>query len=319
MNQRVTAFISIATTNHIPFSFVALKSISLTSKIKRVLFLIGHKDALPTPNCADIEVRHVEHYLEPAVIQRIVSRYTPAEVCFALKPYIIKLLLKEGLSSVHYIDSDIRFFSNADALEASLTEYDALLTPHYLQPFPNDHLKPSVLTLLRSGVFNAGYIGVNNTPTALYFLDWWAESVIRSGKNEPRNGTCGDQRWLDLVPVLFPKCAIFRHPGANVAYWNLHERPLLLNKENIYETGEYPLLFFHFSGFDINTPSQLTRYQNRMHNTDTTLAKLLAEYAQELRQARIQYPYATSYLYKRWWHHNFPCMNIIRRWLRKNW
>lgn len=315
--ESITAFVSVATTSHIAFAIVALSSVSATSEIKRVLFLVGSDKTFAVTEYSGIEIRHIEDHLHDSVVQQIVSRYTPSEVCFALKPYIVRAVLEEGMSSVHYIDSDIRFFSNADLLEEQLSASDILLTPHYLNPFPDDGLKPNVLALLRGGVFNAGYIGVRNTPTALRFLEWWGNRVVRQGKNEPQNGTCGDQRWLDLVPVLFPGCKILRHPGANVAYWNLHERPLSLNKD-VYECGGHKLLFFHFSGFNIDTPSKLSTYQNRINDSGHALAGLLSDYAQEIYRAREKGK-VVSYAYARWWHSNWPFMSTLRGWLRKNW
>jgi glycosyltransferase involved in cell wall biosynthesis len=68
-----------------------------------------------------------------------------------------------------------------------------------------------------------------------------------------------DQRWLDYLPALFPHTVV-RDPGCNVAYWNLHERPLSRSDEGV-RAGGAPLRFFHFSGFDPDLPYLLSRHQ----------------------------------------------------------
>ncbi|HNY13775.1 MAG TPA: glycosyl transferase, partial [Candidatus Wallbacteria bacterium] len=107
-------------------------------------------------------------------------------------------------------------------------------------------------------------VGVRNCPEGQRFAAWWQAQLLYFARNDPASGQCGDQRWLDLVPVLFPQMGIVRHHGANVAYWNLPERQLQRST-----AGEWccangdPLLFFHFSGFNPRQPQQLSHFQNR--------------------------------------------------------
>jgi len=35
-----------------------------------------------------------------------------------------------------------------------------------------------------------------------------------------------DQKWINLVPLLFEGISISRHVGLNAAFWNLHERTI---------------------------------------------------------------------------------------------
>lgn len=62
---------------------------------------------------------------------------------------------------------------------------------------------------------------------------------------------------MDYIPGFFPDATcVSSHHGMNVAIWNLHERELFIDEKQGYmirrkKTGdEFPLLFFHFSGFD---------------------------------------------------------------------
>ena len=67
-----------------------------------------------------------------------------------------------------------------------------------------------------------------------------------------------DQRWLDQAPALF-ECRVINDPGCNVAYWNLHERPLRRDGGRVM-VGDGPLRFFHFSGLEADRPWVLSKY-----------------------------------------------------------
>ena len=72
---------------------------------------------------------------------------------------------------------------------------------------------------------------------------------------------------MDFIPGFYPNdTLICHHFGINVAIWNLHERELIIRDGKYKVTDlstqkEYPLLLFHFSGFDPFNPT----YINRRH------------------------------------------------------
>lgn len=241
----------------------------------------------PVPVLDGISVLAVDALLPPATLAAMRQRYTPAELCFALKPFLIGALLAAGHDQVHYVDADCQAYASLAPLIADLAVADVLLTPHSLSPIPDDGRTPAALTVLRSGVFNGGYIGVRNTAAGRAFAHWLAAMTERQAHNRPDDGMCGDQRWLDLVPVLFPGLAICRRPGANVAYWNLHERALGRDADGRYTVSGEPLMFFHFSGHDPRQPAQLSRHQNRHAVIDgEPLQLLLHDYGERLRAAQ---------------------------------
>lgn len=62
-----------------------------------------------------------------------------------------------------------------------------------------------------------------------------------------------DQKPVDLVPCFIDRLSVLRHPGCNVAWWNLYcdgrqliEQGLTVNFKN----QRHPLIFFHFSNQD---------------------------------------------------------------------
>jgi hypothetical protein len=56
---------------------------------------------------------------------------------------------------------------------------------------------------------------------------------------------------------------VILHAGCNVAYWNLHQREIR-KKRNNYFVNDDPLIFFHYSGYSIKHPEQISRHQDRI-------------------------------------------------------
>ena len=76
-------------------------------------------------------------------------------------------------------------------------------------------------------------------------------------------GMFTDQIWINFAPLLFEKVHILRHPGYNMAYWNLHERMLSDSRTVVKNSESTQLIFFHFSGYNPIKPENMSIYQNR--------------------------------------------------------
>jgi hypothetical protein len=96
-----------------------------------------------------------------------------------------------------------------------------------------------------------------------------------------------DQRWADYMPSLF-RHHLLKDPGYNVAYWNLHARPIT-QADGRYYARDVPLRFLHFSGFDPRTPWLLSRHQGTepriLLSEHAALAALCDDYAAALERA----------------------------------
>lgn len=258
---RPIAFCSIATASHVEQACAALRSFGRHAPGSAlVLFLVA---PCPEVRVEGIRTLDVQACVSAREYEQMRTRYAVAELCFALKPHVLATLIGEGFGQVHYVDADCRAFGALAPLVEELSAADVLLTPHVLEPIPDDGLTPSALTVLRAGTFNGGYIGVRRTEAGRSFTRWLGEMTHRHAYNQPAKGMCGDQRWLDLAPALFPGLRICRRRGANVGYWNLHERPLARRADGSYAAGGESLMFFHFSGYEPGRPTQLSRHQNR--------------------------------------------------------
>src|SRR5262245_55853947 len=70
-------------------------------------------------------------------------KYSPTELCCALKPTLLNLLLTNyNEEQVIYFDSDILVMRRFDRLIELLLAGDIVLTPHLLEPIPADGLQP---------------------------------------------------------------------------------------------------------------------------------------------------------------------------------
>jgi len=213
-------------------------------------------------------------------LQRMRRRYTPAEICFASKPRLLRAMLQAGYKKAHYLDSDMFVTASPSPIDAALEAAAILLVPHWTNAYEGE-AGVEELDLLRAGTFNAGYVGVSADSEAVRFLNWWTQRCERWGYNDTSLGLCGDQRWLDPVPYLFNRVSTARRPQFNAGYWNLGGGTLEARGAEIFLNGE-PLIVLHLSGFDPRRPDQLTRYFHRIDDSRLLiLTQLLQQYTNE--------------------------------------
>jgi len=227
-----------------------------------------------------LEVTYAEDLGLPN-FEHVAYKYDLVELNTALKPSFLKHLFAQGFDQVVYLDPDISLFSPPTPVLQALELAEIVLIPHALAP-AMDGLRPSDIDFLRTGTFNLGFVGLRRGAQALRLLDWWEDRCLSYGFNDPRFGTFVDQKWLDLAPCYFDSVQILKHPGCNVAYWNLHERQVEAGPSGYAVNGE-PLVFFHFSGVDASAPGVLSRHQNRHAlRARSALAKLVNDYCERL-------------------------------------
>ncbi len=144
-----------------------------------------------------------------------------------------------------------------------------------------DNKHPSEFDIMRAGVFNLGFIGLSNTESTKKFLNWWIPHLIEEGYNDVDKGMFTDQKWIDFVPVLFDDVYIIRHPGYNIAYWNLMHRDIII-KDNRIEVENKPVYFFHFSGFNPENIEKISKHQNRFQLKDLENMRKIFELYRDL-------------------------------------
>jgi glycosyltransferase involved in cell wall biosynthesis len=212
------------------------------------------------------------------------AMFDVTELATAVKPQLLRHLLERDKEPVAYFDPDIRFFADIDEIARLTAQEGLVLTPHVAhESLPRDGLQPSELDLLASGTYNLGFISLAPSATAERLIAWWSERLRFDCVIDHALGVFVDQRWFDLIGSVVPHFHVLRDPGANVAYWNLHERKLR-HEGSRYTVNGQPLRFFHFSGFDPRRPHVLSKHQNRLRLPDEpVIAELFASYAEALR------------------------------------
>lgn len=210
-------------------------------------------------------------------------QYTILELNTAVKPWALAQLFARGHPQVLYIDPDIRLYQPLHEVFALLAGGASLvLTPHLLAPM-NDQRNPGELAIRQAGSYNLGFCALGEQAATRRFLAWWQAKLARGCVVDPANGIFVDQSWIDLAPGMFDNVAILRHPGYNVAYWNLAQRALTHGACGYLANGA-PLCFFHFSGIDPANPQPVSKHQDRfcLANVGPVAAALMVAYCGEV-------------------------------------
>ncbi|MES2857422.1 MAG: hypothetical protein V4692_16240 [Bdellovibrionota bacterium] len=219
-------------------------------------------------------------------LQSMIFQYDVVEACTSIKPLVLlQLLLEDEYEEVLYLDPDIMICGSLNSVWKEFSKADVLLTPHLIT-FGNftDSIVSERMILL-SGTFNLGFIGVASSDNTIEFLAWWAQRLVRYSFRAVHQGLFTDQKWIDLALSAVEKVAILRDPGLNVAIWNIHERKVSRDSDQKYRVGKSLLKFFHFSGFDPNTPDVLNKFRSKIMLSSLGATKPLAkEYARLLKK-----------------------------------
>lgn len=224
------------------------------------------------------------HTIGISDLDQLAEKYNITEFNTAVKPFFLQYLYAQypSLEEVHYFDPDIQVFDKLSPLEEGLATHDLVLTPHILSPFP-DESRPQERDLLNTGMYNLGYLGTRRSNTTDEFLAWWADRLRDHCFIDLENGMFVDQIWANFAPIYHERVLVSRHRGLNMAYWNLHERVLSERDGKFWVNSEYPLIFFHFSGYDPKQARQISKYQNRFDFAEKhDVAGIFDAYAQTL-------------------------------------
>lgn len=226
--------------------------------------------------------RPTELGLDHRTLHDMFTIYDVMELATALKPALLRRLLGDGHAAVAYLDPDTRVYAPFDDVFAQAEAHGIVLTPHVLAEVPRDGLNHDEAMIMNAGMYNLGFLAVGDG--AGDFLDWWHRRLITDAIDAVDKGLFTDQRWVDWVPSLFDH-TICRDRGMNVAYWNLHERPIT-RADAEWWVDEAPLRLFHFSGYDPGRPWLLSKHMGDKPRITFSghpeLRQLVDEYRAEL-------------------------------------
>lgn len=241
-------------------------------------------------------VMRPEEIVPDADLRGMRAMYDVLELATAVKPWLLRALLDRHGGPLCYVDPDIEVFSPfVEATEAA-HRVPLVLTPHLVAPLPRDGRTPDEDFILKSGVFNLGFVAIG--AGAEPFLDWWCERLRTECIVAPERQRFVDQRWVDLAAGMFEH-EIVHHPGYNVAYWNISTRKVIGDRSSGYGVDDEPLRFFHFSGFDVADRSRLSKHQGpaprHRLDDDPAVVDLVKHYAVALEDAGYHEVASTPY------------------------
>ncbi|NIK92519.1 glycosyl transferase [Mangrovimonas sp. CR14] len=217
------------------------------------------------------------------------KKYNIIELNTAVKPfYFHHIFTQLKPEKLLYIDPDILVTSHFNEVFDILDDKNIVITPHICKPI-EDEYAPTDYHTLRGGVFNLGFIGLSNYQKVSDFLDWWGARVTKYGFADFSKSMFYDQIWINYVPALFDNYFILKHPGYNMANWNLHERHLTIQDHTYLVNEVYHLRFFHFSSYKFHKPDDICSYLTRYDfNNRPDLIPLFHDYQEKLLNNHVE-------------------------------
>lgn len=166
---------------------------------------------------------------------------TPVEFYFTCKSVLLGYLLERqpGIERLEYLDSDLCYFCDPADAEREYAGSAIALSPHGFDVQNANRLK--------YGKFNAGWVSIAADGDGTRFVRWWRDRCMEWCRLAVEDSRFADQKYLDRVPGLFPRAVAVRHPGANLAPWNVGGRHVEHSERGVHVDGR-PLVFFHFHG-----------------------------------------------------------------------
>ncbi|MBR0650843.1 class I SAM-dependent methyltransferase [Roseomonas terrae] len=222
-------------------------------------------------------------------LAQMTERYNITELNTAIKPFaFLTLFDRHPGAAVAYFDPDIWVMSPLEELHTLLSDggADCVLTPHLCEPAEYAEMDES--KMLRFGIYNLGFCALRDTATVRRVAAWWARRLETHCIIDLAAGFFVDQKWADLLPAFIEHTAILRHPGYNVAYWNLAQRTVRAPAEPSaggWKVNGAPLRFFHFSGSAVDEDSSFSRHSQQFRTEALRdVGTLFEQYRSEVRR-----------------------------------
>ena len=226
--------------------------------------------------------------------QQMAFKYDVIEFSTSIKPFCFQKLFKDGYERVIYLDPDIYVYNSLDIVFSALDNKSIVLTPHrcYITDTSDDMIPEQLVSSV--GIYNCGFIAIKNDIVGNKVVNWWGKKLSNQCLCDLSHGLFVDQKWIDFVPGYYPNdILISNHLGMNVATWNLQER-LIFQKDGTYyvksrvDNQQFPLMFFHFSGYNPHLPSLLHKRKER---SDIKFFPEMEKMVTEYREAEIRNEY----------------------------
>lgn len=245
-------YFTLCSNNYLPFALSLAKSVKgFLPKSRFIIGLVDYLDPQINYNF-DVEVEILPCFeLGYEEFNSMLQGYNVIEFNTAVKPFYFEYLFKENgdVDRIYYLDPDLFFYQSPLELDDVWEKGDSIqLTPNLL--YLPDQLVRGELASLKHGHNNLGYIGMQRGGETMKIISWWKERLTTHCLLDKCRGIFVDQKWMDLAPLFFKGINSVKHPGWNMAWWNLTERNLMEDDGTYHvNSKEFPLVFFHFSGY----------------------------------------------------------------------
>ncbi len=314
-------FFTIVSRNYLAYALTLMQSVAAQHpESKRYLCLADTREDDPALDTELFDTVTIDQLGLPD-FEAFVFRYDIMELNTAVKPYMFEWLrMRYPQAGLVYLDPDIFVLQRLAEVELAFESGKlSVLTPHLNAPLYDDGKFPTELSLMRTGVYNCGFVAINAAHArSAELIDWWSRKLEFGCFVDLDAGLFTDQKWMDMAPGLFPDVEVLRHDGYNVAYWNLASRRITGDAETGFRANGAPLVFAHFSGVDLSRPEIFSKHQDRFSAADIGgLRPLYDAYLDRLRHNNHPQHASKPYAYGRF-ADGEPIVPVLRRVYRRH-
>jgi len=204
------------------------------------------------------------------------------EFCWTCSAALIRHALDRfELPQVTYLDADICFYADPEPVARELKpEESALITEHFYHP-RHDQTESS-------GRFCVQFVIFNNNEVGRAVLSRWYRQCLEFCGLDPARGYCGDQKYLDEWPEMYPHVRITGHRGAGVAPWNIERFRVRSSGSKLTidsGDGSFDLVFFHFHGLRIHASGMVQWSGARYHMASEVIERVYLPYFDRLKRS----------------------------------
>jgi hypothetical protein len=236
----------------------------------------------------------LEDLAYPGTIEQMSFYYTPFEFCCALRGMLHDYMWnKTSADQWIFLDSDIYVVGDMSDITSALSRASLLLNPHNTSPASPEFFHGGELIMLKNGIFNGGFLALRRCEDTGQFIAWFMERLSRyCFMGLP--GMFVDQLWLNHVPNYFRNVMAYAHPGANLGHWNLYKRKLSKSANGEYLADDLPLMFVHFSGWDIDNPGDVSKHALGYKKAQIPQLQIWKELGEQYREELLSKGYLQS-------------------------
>lgn len=174
-------------------------------------------------------------------LQEARGNRTTVEFYFTCTPTLPLYIFRnwEKPAVLTYLDADLFFFTDPTPLFDELAQRSIGIIEH--------RFLPHQFHWSRYGIYNVGWLSFRRDASGLTCLNWWRERCLEWCFDRVEAGKYADQGYLNDWPERFTNVAVLKHPGANLAPWNVARYKLEYQNKHI-RVDDAPLIFYHFQG-----------------------------------------------------------------------